>query len=229
MNISASEYARDDTIAAIVQREWSMFQRVNEGNGLRASCQDNFHFFDIMRSSQFKVWSQDAAEAYLSDLIHAEATGRNLLTEKYVFMMIIDSSSLHEAYFRLVKTPTDRSFILAETILQLLMRQSQDLRMRYPCLGHRGRPLLTGEEGFSVGGSVQTYQMGELLTYSETTLACLFLHIEHLEANGLSTAEMILLNEVRSCGYASLEEAEMAVRQEEGLFSVNSTDGGNNV
>ena len=75
-----------DLIAQIVAQEWAMFDEV-QNNGGRAECQNNPREFEIMRSSQLKTWSEDVLKSYLHDLTSAAYSKRNLLTEKYAYMM----------------------------------------------------------------------------------------------------------------------------------------------
>ena len=75
-----------ELIDRIVDKEWKMFDLVRNEGG-RASCQNDPATFRIMRSSQFMTWPQDLLQSYLADLEAAERAGRNLLTEKYAFMM----------------------------------------------------------------------------------------------------------------------------------------------
>ena len=63
-----------------------MFDEV-QNNGGRAECQNNPREFEIMRSSQLKTWSEDVLKSYLHDLTSAAYSKRNLLTEKYAYMM----------------------------------------------------------------------------------------------------------------------------------------------
>lgn len=56
--------------------------------------------------------------------------------------------------------------------------------------------------------SVQTYQKGELLTYSENTLRLLKDHLFTLKAQGISLAKEITAGSICSYGFTSLEEAE---------------------
>lgn len=75
-----------DLIDLVIDKEWKMFDRVQNEGG-RASCQNDPATFRIMRASQFMTWPEDLLRSYLADLEHAERAGRNLLTEKYAFMM----------------------------------------------------------------------------------------------------------------------------------------------
>lgn len=70
----------------IVEKEWLMFQQVQGVNG-RAACQDDWTTFLIMRLSQFEGWDTDVLESYFEDIVQAEAQERNLIMEKYAYMM----------------------------------------------------------------------------------------------------------------------------------------------
>jgi hypothetical protein len=65
-------------INKIVELEWLFFQSTQNAGG-RADCQDDRATFEIMRSSQAKVWSEAALESYLNDLDTAMAEGKILL------------------------------------------------------------------------------------------------------------------------------------------------------
>ena len=77
---------RAELIDDIVSTEWDFFQQVNNTGG-RACCQDRPAIFNVMRSSQFAVWTDEMIESYMEDLRVAQNTGRNPLTEKYAHMM----------------------------------------------------------------------------------------------------------------------------------------------
>ena len=76
----------NELIGKIVDEEWAQFQLVNNQGG-RASCQDDWRQFDIMRRSQFSVWPETLLQSYYSDLLTAGIEGRNLIFSKYAYMM----------------------------------------------------------------------------------------------------------------------------------------------
>jgi hypothetical protein len=213
MSESKALRADGQTIKAVVEKEWLMFTAVNESSGVRASCQDDRPSFLGMRESQFAAWSQVAVQSYLEDLQVASEQGRNPLAEKYLYMMLVDSPILDESYLQAVPVPTENKYALCEIIMEIVLRQTQVLREQYPALGLRGRPLYAAD-GDSQTTSIQTYQLGELLTYSESTLFALMNHMQNVEAQGGSTAEEILTNETRFYGYRSLEQAEQIAQAE---------------
>ena len=73
-------------IETIIEIEWEMFQHT-ENMGGRASCQDDFETFYIMRGSQYANWTDEMRECWLSFLKQSQAEGRNLVAEKYGRMM----------------------------------------------------------------------------------------------------------------------------------------------
>ena len=162
----------------IVEKEWLMFQQVQGVNG-RAACQDDWTTFLIMRLSQFEGWDTDVLESYFEDIVQAEAQERNLIMEKYAYMM-------------------------AEKITSIYMEWEKEADIKYPNIRRHGRPA----EGIGVDGtvSVRNYLKCELYTYSAKTLALFILSIEKNPEYNRYLATMQKM--VQAYGYSSLEEAE---------------------
>ncbi|MDR3209058.1 MAG: DUF4125 family protein, partial [Oscillospiraceae bacterium] len=134
-----------------------------------------------------------------------------LVAEKYIRMMRTTEPARYARLAANIPQPGERAETLARAINARLLAQTETLRARYPYVSGAGRPLRAAED-FAGVTSIETYQLGELLTYSERTLAALLAHVEDLEARGASLAEEILKNTVRFYGYESLERAETAQR-----------------
>ena len=66
---------KQDIVGRLIDKEWFFFGQVNNIGG-RASCQDDFMTFRIMRSSQFETWDEEVLLSYERDLKQAEAAGR---------------------------------------------------------------------------------------------------------------------------------------------------------
>ncbi|NLB28705.1 MAG: DUF4125 family protein [Clostridiales bacterium] len=196
-------------IEEIIALEWEMFQRVNEG-GPRADCQDEYGTFYDMRFGQFAEWSENARNSYLDDLRSAKSAERNLVQEKYIWMMI---ESAPETFLELsshVTLPTERAKELADSVCEILMAQTEWLHERYPSVAGSGRPLYTSDESAGLV-SIETYQYSELLTYSENTHQALYEHITKLSASDIMLAELIMTNSVKHYGYSTLSDAEAAL------------------
>lgn len=196
----------------IVNTEWAMFQATRNVGG-RASCQDDYTTFYNMRMAQFAAWSDAAAESYMDDLGAAKIQGRNLVAEKYLHMMKYTHPAEYEAQSHFLPATSREKTDLANEICDEMVAQTIPLREAYPHVGNTGRPLLSTDDKY--GTSIQTYQMGELLTYSVKTLLLLKDHLFALKAKGRSLAREITTRSVCSCGFASLEAAEafLAERQ----------------
>ena len=80
------------------------------------------------------------------------------------------------------------------------------MREQYPFLNRTGRPLEASSDTTS-DTSLETYQLGELMTYSRRTLELLMYHIEALETQGESLAMQIQLLSLQAAGFQSFDEA----------------------
>lgn len=180
----------------IISLEWEMFDQVQNIGG-RASCQDNFPVFFVMRAAQFDAWSQELRESYLADITAAKEAGRNLLTEKYAYM------DGHEYLGE--PCNLDLKKTLCSEIERSMSVDTAILHENWPTLAKRSRPL-TPETGKMV--SVDTYLSGELLTYSIRTLRLLLAYLDSLHAEGKNLPEVILLNTIKMAGYSDLDDAE---------------------
>ena len=164
---------KKQVIDAIIDREWEMFRVVNGEE--RVSCQNDRDGFRAMRGAQYDVWSQPACESYLADLTEAERQGRNLPREKYIRMMKDTEPAAYAVLSRDLPAVSEEKQALVDGIWEILLRQTERLREEYPLLALGGRPLHARDEGPGET-SVETYQRGELLTYSERTLRLLLDH-----------------------------------------------------
>lgn len=213
-------------IDEIIAMEWEMFQKVNEG-GPRASCQEDKATFEGMRRGQFEAWTDSVLELYRDDLKRARNDGRNLVEEKYIRMMEHTSPEEYELLRERVPNVTERTYALARAVSGKLMKQTEELFRQFPRVSGAGRPLHS-EEDNCWATSIETYQLGELLTYSETTLEALEKYVAGLERQGVSLARNILENSVGYYGYENLEEAERcaAAREKEPVCHLTLEPGG---
>ncbi len=196
---------KKQVIDAIIDREWEMFRVVNGEE--RVSCQNDRDGFRAMRGAQYDVWSQPACESYLADLTEAERQGRNLPREKYIRMMKDTEPAAYAVLSRDLPAVSEEKQALVDGIWEILLRQTERLREEYPLLALGGRPLHARDEGPGET-SVETYQRGELLTYSERTLRLLLDHIRDMEGQGKDYAYAVQENTVLAAGYPSMKEAE---------------------
>ena len=203
--MNRSEIAED-----ILNREWNLFQQVQNVGG-RASCQEDERTFRIMRAAQFEAWNEAMLASYRQDLIQAEEAGRNPLSEKYGYMMRSTHPQEYEQIQDLLPPVSPEKERLVEEILAIEISQTAKFRAMYPNLGRRGRPLTTAEDHDAVT-SVETYTRGELQTYSERTLELYLNHLRKLAQNKVLFPLIVMKATVRANGYFSLDEAEKVFR-----------------
>ena len=191
-------------IDEIINLEWEMFDQVENGGG-RANCQDDFKTFYIMRSSQFKCLSEQTLKSYLTDLKNAKGCGRNLIMEKYAWMM---ASTAPDEFKQLQAHLPQISSEQLEIINQIVVIQVdwlEKLYAKYPQLKKRARYIHTSEDTLEHTSS-QTYLCGELKTYSMNTLVSYARDVVDYYKKGLNLNEMIVENEIKAYGYHDFSE-----------------------
>ena len=196
---------KDELINRIIEAEWSMFDEVNTEGG-RAACQDDEWTFYAMRYSQHNAFSVEMLESYEQDIMDAVQEGRNLLTEKYAYMMEYTDPAYFEKNLRkhLPQVSAGKEEIVARAA-NLSIKFQQDFEKKYPAFAKAGRPL-TGTDGTDV--SLHVYTLGELKTYSVRTLELYIRDMRESETNGENIAFRIHRSTALFYGYDSLDEAE---------------------
>lgn len=197
----------EDIIESIIQMEWEFFDKV-ENEGGRASCQDNWETFSKMRRSQYMAWSKPLLESWKADLIRAREEGRNPLTEKYGYMMCISDPEGNTETARRLPPVSSEKRQAARRIVDRLIPQNEVFRAKFPQVSSRGRPLKTSEEPDSGRTSIETYELGELWTYSQNTLELFEANLDAYEKEGRSYPETVVENGLKLRGFLSLEQAE---------------------
>lgn len=200
-------------IKEIIEREWEFFQKVQNIGG-RASCQDDFDTFYLQRKSQFEVFSTELLQSYLLDLKEAKNQGRNMIMEKYAYMM----ESTDPAYFLKIQNQlpvidsSQRELI--DFICQIEVSMREEFNQKYPCLAYNARETHTYEDQKDET-SFETYLRGELMTYSSQTLYLYGQMLVEKMKNNQNLIIEIMEKTVISYGYASLEEAEIKIKEKE--------------
>ncbi len=200
-------------IEEIIEREWEFFQKVQNIGG-RASCQDDFDTFYLQRKSQFEVFSNELLQSYLLDLKEAKNQGRNMIMEKYAYMM----ESTDPTYFLQIQNQlpvidsSQRELI--DFICQIEVSMREEFNQKYPCLAYNARETHTYEDQKDET-SFETYLRGELMTYSSQTLYLYGQMLVEKMKNNQNLIIEIMEKTVISYGYASLEEAEIKIKEKE--------------
>lgn len=195
---------KDALINAVIQIEWVMFDQVQHVNG-RASCQDDAWTFYVMRYSQFEPLPVQVLSSYRQDLEEATLQGRNLLTEKYAYMMAYTAPDIYERELK-PRLPmiSQKKQALIDSMTQWMIEDEKSFAQRYPKIAAKGRPLLES----SIDVSVYHYAQGELKTYSMRTLVMYHRYLMSFEASAEGgLAQKIYEVMVTFYGYGSLDEA----------------------
>ena len=199
--------SKEELIDLILEEEWMMFNNVINIGG-RASCQDDPETFEIMRRSQFDSWNRLLLESYLSDLIGAMYEDRNLLAEKYAYMMEYSFPQEFEEIKNSLPEISDTKKLLIRKITDMHLEWRKEGMKKYPKLFGKGRPERISDESFG-RVSVESYLLGELSTMSERSLGFYEAYINELKSIGNNLPVLILESTVKRYGYSSIEDAEM--------------------
>ena len=196
-------------IDKIIELEWKQFDKVKNEGG-RASCQDDFHTFFIMRKSQYLTWEADLLTSYYNDLLQAERMGWNLIMEKYARMM---KSTTPEKYAEFEKTLPVRSREreeIMEEIVKIQVRWMETFSEKFPRMAGNARSVHTYEDN-AFHTSYETYLRGEIGTYGEETFVLYGRFVAKLLKENRNLAYEIMTNTAKMYGYRSVEEAEAKV------------------
>lgn len=192
-------------IENIIFLEWKQFQ-ATQNEGGRASCQDDFETFNIMRQSQYLAWYDDVLESYYQDILEAEKKPWNLVTEKYARMM---ESTAPQEYKKLEdKLPklSSERIEKQEKIIKKRVQWEEEFAKKYPALHDTARPVHTYEDT-EWETSFETYERGELSTYSDRTVDLYLKMVEDMDNKGENLSEITVSYMVKFYGYDSLENA----------------------
>lgn len=196
----------------IARKEFEAFDVVKNEGG-RASCQDDWFTFSIMRKSQYLTWDHIMLLQYLYDFCREMERGHNLIEEKYGRMM---ESTAPEKYEEMKErfpeiTPEKKSII--ENIVKMQVNWMEEFAKEYPYLAGNARSIHTYEDnGWNT--SYETYLRGEISTYSDKMLELYGRYIVVHAASGQNLAREIMEHSVHLYGYESLEEAEAGLRRQ---------------
>ena len=197
---------KERLIAQMIAWEWDMFFRVPNVGG-QASCQMDPATFKIMRHSMASAWPEELVQSYCDDLAAARQASRNLMTEKYAWMM---ESTFPDEFKRIAgQLPgiDETTLVRIEEIVAIHVAWKVEMASRYPVLSNKGRPVHTSEDT-RAETSFETYLRGELKTYSPATIRAYHAHTLRQRESGINGVEVTLLAQVQAYGYASLDAAE---------------------
>ena len=190
----------------IAKMEFAAFDKV-QNEGSRASCQDDWDTFSIMRVSQYLTWEIPMLKQYIADFHNAEISGRNPITEKYAYMMSSTAPEKYDNMKNKLPIPEEDTLKLCDAICEIQVEWMEEFATKYPKLSSNARAVHTYEDT-EYSTSYETYLRGELLTYSSKMLEMYARFIVSLHKAGKNIAFLTMENTVKLYGYKSLDEAE---------------------
>ncbi len=200
-----------ELVEEIAKLEFEAFDKVHNEGG-RASCQNDWPTFSIMRKSQYQTWNRTMLMQYLYDFHREYNLGHNLIEEKYGRMM---ESTAPEKYAEIrnhFPELTEEKRNIIEQICSMQVGWMEEFAAEYPALADNARSIHTAEDN-PFDTSYETYLRGELGTYSDKMLELYGRYIVDYARGRGNLAHDIMLNNVRMYGYGSLEEAEQKTKE----------------
>ncbi|MBR4574935.1 MAG: DUF4125 family protein [Lachnospiraceae bacterium] len=198
--------SKDKLIDRIVALEWKAFDKVDNQGG-RASCQDDWDTFSIMRKSQYMLWDEEMLSSFIADFETANERGWNLITEKYGRM---EETTCPEEYEKIKDTLpaiTDDKKQIIEAIVGIQVGMMEEFAKEYPKAAGEARSVHTSEDT-PYNTSYETYLRGEISTYSDMTLSLYGRFVAAMAKAGRNIAKETITNSAIMYGYASLDDME---------------------
>lgn len=203
---SLASKSREELAETIAKLEFEAFDKVKNEGG-RASCQDDWPTFSIMRKSQYLTWDRVMLMQYLYDFHREYSRGHNLIEEKYGRMM---ESTAPERYAEIrdhFPELTEEKKAIIQQICSMQVGWMEEFAKDYPALADNARSIHSYQDN-PFDTSYETYLRGELGTYSDKMLELYGRYIVGYAREGRNPARDIMGNSVRMYGYESIEEAE---------------------
>ena len=204
----------EQLIFDIAQMEWELFQNVQNTGG-RASCQNDPDTFFKMRMSQWMVYSKETVESYMEDLRSSIEQGRNLIFEKYGFMMETTYPEEFEEIKEHLPKVSPETEKMIDEMADIHVKWDKEVYEKYPHIRENGRVFRSSEDSVQNGSSSESYLKGEYKTYSRETVELIYKQVKQAVDAGENLLEKIIENEVRFYGYQSLEDAEKKQSEKE--------------
>lgn len=191
---------------SIAKAEFEAFDKVQNEGG-RASCQNNWPTFKVMRMSQYMTWNEDMLLQYLYEFQTNFANGRNMIEEKYARMMESTAPDAYAEFADRLPEISGQKKAIMEQIIELQVRWMEEFAQEHPKLAQNARIIHTDED-LPYDTSYETYLRGELGTYSDKLIQMYGRYVVEYARNGKSVAREIMANTISFYGYKSFEEAE---------------------
>lgn len=196
----------DELAEYISTMEFEAFDKVQNEGG-RASCQDDWETFHIMRKSQYLTWTREMLIQYIMDFQAALNRDWNMITEKYGRMMESTVPWEYEEIKDKLPYVSEEKRAIVNEIVKIQVEWMEKFAEEYPGLAQNARLIHTSDDK-PWDTSYETYLRGELLTYSDTLLMMYGRFIVSMEKQGKNLAYLIMEHTVKMYGYKSLADAQ---------------------
>lgn len=201
--------SREEMMEEIIKLEFEAFDKV-ENEGGRASCQDDWPFFYVMRKSQYMTWTDEMLEKLLSQWREYKKIGWNMMTEKYGRMMQWTDPKAYEKIAQNFPERSEQTKAIINQIAEIQVGWMSEFAEEYPKLANQARDI-TAKDDEAYNTSYETYLKGELMTYSDELIALYGQFIVKLAKENKNLAYMTIENTAHMQGYDSLEQAEASL------------------
>jgi hypothetical protein len=191
---------------SIAKAEFEAFDKVQNEGG-RASCQNNWPTFKVMRMSQYMTWNEDMLLQYLYEFKTNFENGRNMIEEKYARMMESTAPDEYKRFADKLVPVSDEKKKIIEQIVAMQVKWMEEFASKYPKLAGNARLIHTSED-LPYDTSYETYLRGELGTYSDRMIDMYGRYIVEHANKGVNVAEEIMGNTIHFYGYKDFETAE---------------------
>lgn len=197
---------REQLAESIARLEFQAFDKVNNKGG-RASCQNDWATFSIMRKSQYLTWNHTMLLQYLYDFHRELERGHNLIEEKYGRMMESTAPAEYEEIKGNFPELSEEKKQVIEQIVGVQVRWMEEFAEQYPMLADNARSVHTYDDSL-YNTSYETYLRGELGTYSDKMLQLYGSYVVEYARQGRNLAFEIMENSTKMYGYKDLDAAE---------------------
>lgn len=202
----------DTSVQELLDLEWRLFDAAPQA-GQRSAQPEDREQFQLSRSAQLAVWSPELRESWRQDLLSALEEGRNLINEKYIYMLEQVSPEQYASLNATLPAASMEKLWLVDWICQAQIAWQEALLRKYPHLTQNGRALYRSEDSRE-SVSFETFTRGELMACSVNTLRLYARQVEYAQKAGQNLCETILENTVRQLGFDSLELADSHITPE---------------
>lgn len=203
---NCGDWSKEELIEHLVKLEFAAFDKTRNKGG-RASCQDDWDTFYIMRKSQYLTWTKEMLLSFIEDFENATSLGRNLIAEKYAWMMESTTPEEFEKIEGQLPFVREENKAIIEQIVSIQVKWMEEFAALHGNVTMHARYIHTSEDR-PWATSFETYLRGELKTYSDETLLLYARFIIELSKEEKNLTEMIMKNTITMYGYHSFEDIE---------------------